>query len=286
MIYTFIAERCQDLPVVTCCRVMKVSTSGFYEARSRGESRRLQADRVLTVKIGEIHARSRGTYGAPRVHAELADDHGVRCGKKRVARLMRDAGICGVYRRRSRQKPVVAVSFLPDLVNRQFHPAGPNELWVTDITQHRTREGWVYCAAVLDAWSRRIVGWSIADHLRTELVVDAVTMATWRRPDTANTILHSDHGTQFTSWVFGRKLRDAGLLGSMGSIGDAYDNAMIESFWGSMQLELLDRQKWTSRQQLANAIFDWIERFYNPTRRHSQLGYKSPINYEQQALTA
>ena len=286
MIYTFIADRCQDLPVVTCCRVMKVSTSGFYEARRRGESRRLQADRALIVKIREIHGRSRGTYGAPRIHAELADDYGVRCGRKRVARLMRDAGICGIYRRRSHRKPVGGVSFLPDLVNRQFHPSGPNELWVTDITQHRTREGWVYCAAVLDAWSRRIVGWSIADHLRTELVVDAITMATWRRPEAANTILHSDHGTQFTSWVFGKKLRDAGLLGSMGSIGDAYDNAMIESFWGSMQLELLDRQKWTSRQQLANAIFDWIERFYNPTRRHSQLGYKSPINYEQQALTA
>ena len=197
---------------------------------------------------------------------------------------MRDAGLQGVYRRRRRGCTVRDPDAAPsaDLVQRRFAADGPDRLWVTDITQHRTAEGWVYCAVVLDVFARRVVGWSIADHLRTELVVDALDMARWRRrPVAGQTVVHSDHGTQFTSWAFGHRLRSAGLLASMGSIGDCYDNSMVESFFGSMQLELLDRRSWATRQDLANAIFEWIEAWYNPRRRHSALGNLSPIDYEQ-----
>ena len=150
-----------------------------------------------------------------------------------------------------------------------------------DITQHRTAEGWVYLAVVIDAWSRRVVGLSIADHLRSELVVEAIEMATMRRrqrPD--GTVAHSDHGCQYTSWVFGQRLRHAGLLGSLGTVGDALDNAVAESFFASLQCELLDRHQWPTRAGLARAMFHWIEAFYNPTRRHSTLGYLSPVDYE------
>ncbi|MGH3452377.1 MAG: IS3 family transposase, partial [Haloechinothrix sp.] len=166
-----------------------------------------------------------------------------------------------------------------DLVNRRFTVSGPDRLWVSDITEHPTATGKVYLGVVLDAWSRRVVGWSIADHLRAELVVDALQMAIWRRQP-SDTIVHSDHGTQYTSWAFGRRLRAAGLLGSMGTVGDAYDNAVAESFFGTLQLELLDRHDWQSRDQLAGAIFEWIECFYNPTRRHSSIGMLSPVDYE------
>jgi putative transposase len=197
-----------------------------------------------------------------------------------VERLMRLHGLAGVHRRRFRPgRPAPAVH--QDLVTRQFHATGPDRLWVTDITQHRTAEGWVYAAVVLDVFSRRVVGWSIADHLRTELVVDALDMARWRRkPTVGATVLHSDRGTQYTSWLFGHRLREAGLLGSMGAVGSAYDNALMESFFGSMQIELLDRRDWATRAELANAIFEWIEAFYNPIRRHSSLGYLSPLDYE------
>jgi putative transposase len=199
-----------------------------------------------------------------------------------VERLMRCAGLAGIYRRRYRGCTVrdPAATPHPDLVNRQFAADGPDRLWVTDITQHRTGQGWLYCAVVLDVFSRRVVGWSIADHLRTELVADALDMARWRRRPPAGTVLHSDHGCQYTSWAFGQRLRGAGLLGSMGSVGDCYDNSMMESFFGSMQLELLDTRAWPTRQELANAIFEWIEAWYNPRRRHSALGYHSPLSPE------
>jgi putative transposase len=169
----------------------------------------------------------------------------------------------------------------PDLVNRRFAADVPDRLWCMDATQHRTDEGWVYCAVVLDAFSHRIVGWSIADHLRAELVCDALDMARWRRrPPAGQTIAHSDHGAQYTSWAFGQRIRTAGLLGSMGTIGDCFDNSMVESFFGTMQLELLDTKHWVTRQELANAIFDYIEAFYNPIRRHSRIGMLSPVQYE------
>jgi putative transposase len=288
MIYTFIAERCSDLPVATCCRVMKVSTSGFYQWRAQPVSDRDWADALLTSAIVDIHQMSRRSYGSPRVHAELRLGEGIRCSRKRVERLMRQAGIQGVYRRRGRGCTRRDPAAVPndDLVGRQFNPLGPDRLWVMDVTEHPTGEGKVYLAAVLDAFSRRVVGWSIADHIRSELVVDALQMAIWRRqPAQGQTIAHSDHGTQYTSWAFGRRLRNVGLLGSMGSIGDAFDNAVAESFFGTLQLELLDEHHWDTRDQLANAIFDWIECWYNPRRRHSYCGQLSPVDYETATAT-
>jgi putative transposase len=195
---------------------------------------------------------------------------------------MRQAGVAGIYRRRGRgctRRDGSTPS--DDLVARQFDPAEPDRLWVMDVTEHPTGEGKVYLAVVLDAFSRRVVGWSIADHIRSELVVDAVQMAIWRRrPPQGQTVAHSDHGSQYTSWAFGRRLRGAGLLGSMGSIGDCFDNSVAESFFGTLQLELLDEHRWSTRQQLALAIFDWVEAWYNPRRRHSYCQMLSPIDYE------
>jgi putative transposase len=233
--------------------------------------------------IREIHEESRGTYGWPRVHAELAMGRGERVNHKRVARLMRAAGLQGVYRRRRRGCTVANPADQPaaDLVNRSFVADRPDALWLTDITEHPTLEGKVYCAAVMDVYSRRIVGWSIAEHMRTELVIDALGMATLRRtPAAGATILHSDHGAQYTAWTFGKRLEAAGILPSMGSVGDCYDNSMMESFWGTMQLELLDTKTWATRSELANAIFEWIECWYNPKRRHSSIGMLSPTEFE------
>jgi len=242
---------------------------------------------LLLKHIKEIHAESRGTYGWPRVHAELTLGLGLSVNRKRVARLMRQAGIQGLYRRRRRGCTVRDPAAEPaaDLVNRQFTVDGPNRLWITDITEHPTEEGKVYCAAVMDAYSRLVIGWSIAEHMRTELVTDALGMAILRRqssrnPESSPTVLHSDHGAQYTSWAFGQRLRAAGLLASMGTVGDCYDNSMMESFWGTLQLELLDTEQWKARDELANAIFEWIECWYNPKRRHSRIGMHSPVTFE------
>jgi transposase InsO family protein len=266
--------------VAVACRVLRVSASGYYEWRGRPPSVRALQDQALTAQIREIHACSRGTYGAPRVHAELRLGSGMRCSRKRVARLMREASLCGIYRRRRRRTgPVVPAH--DDLVQRRFVADRPDRLWLTDITEHPTREGKVYLAAVLDVYARPIVGWSIADHLRSELVVDALEMARWRRrPAPGQTVVHSDRGVQYTSWVFGHRLRAAGLLGSMGRVGSAYDNAMMESFFSPLQRELLDRRQWQTRKELASAIFEWIEAWYNPRRRHSANDYLSPVDYE------
>jgi putative transposase len=274
-----------NYPVAVLCRVLGVSPSGFYEWRQRRANpcERRRRDAELTEKILAIHQMSRRSYGTPRIHDELRLGEGVRVGRKRIERLMRAAGIAGIHKRRqhgcTRRDPDGVAS--DDLVNRQFGVAGPDRLWVTDVTEHRTDEGKVYVAVVLDAWSRRVVGWSIADHIRTELVVDALQMAIWRRrPSKDKTICHSDHGSQYTSWAFGRRLRAAGVLGSMGSIGDAYDNSMAESFFSTLQRELLDEHRWVTRRQLALAVFEWIEAWYNPKRRHSSIGSLSPVDYE------
>jgi putative transposase len=260
------------------CRVLKVSRSGYYEWSTRRASARDVADAYLLDTIIDVHAAARGTYGARRVHAELVLGRRIEVGRRRVQRLMRLQSLAGVHRRRWRHGRR-AEAIWPDRVQRQFRAEAPDRLWVSDITQHRTSEGWVYAAVVLDVFSRRVVGWSIADHLRTELVVDALDMARWRRKPMGTTV-HSDRGAQYTSWLFGSRLREAGLMGSMGKVACAYDNSLMESFFGSMQIELLDRRSWATRAELANAIFEWIEAFYNPTRRHSALGYRSPIEFE------
>jgi putative transposase len=266
------------------CRTLGVSTSGYYEWRRAqvNPCRRRIDDTELVERIREIHRVSRRSYGSPRVHAELRLGEGRRHGRKRIERLMRDHGIVGIHRRRrgcTRRDPDANPP--DDLVNRRFDPDEPDRLWVADITEHPTAEGRVFLAVVLDAFSRVVLGWSIADHIRAELVVDALQMAIWRRrPPAGQTVHHSDHGSQYTSWAFGRRLRAAGLVGSMGSIGDAFDNAVAESFFGTLQLELFDEHHWDTRAQLASAIFEWIEAWYNPHRRHSYCGMLSPIDYE------
>jgi len=230
--------------------------------------------------IERVHADSRGSCGSPRVTAELQLGLGVEVNHKRIERLMRQAGIQGIYRRRGR-KNLVHAATEEDLVKRAFAAAWPDALWLTGITEHPTSEGKLYCAAVMAVFSRKIIGWSIAGRQDTELVVNALSMAVTRRqPEKGKTILHSDHGAQYTAWAFGKRIRDAGILGPMGTVGDCYDNAMMESFWHTMQLELLDLREWESRQQLGNAIFEWIECWYNPYRRHSSLGMLSPAEYE------
>lgn len=262
------------------CRVLGVSRSGYYEWKGRPESSRAVRDTELLKLTGAVHADSRGSYGSPRVTAELRLGQGVEVNHKRTGRLMRAAGIQGIYRRRGR-KNLVNAATEEDLVKRAFTATWPDALWLTDITEHPTSEGKLYCAAVMAVFSRKIIGWSIAARQNTELVINALSMAVTRRqPEKGRTVLHSDHGTQYTAWAFGKRIRDAGILGSMGTVGDCYDNAMMESFWHSMQLELLDLAEWQTRQQLGNAIFEWIECWYNPYRRHSSLGMLSPAEYE------
>jgi putative transposase len=282
MTYVFICRCCDDLPVAACCRVMKVSVSAFYAWRADPVSRKDWDDAHLTNQIFDIHRLSRRSYGSPRVHAELRLGEDVRCSRKRIERLMAQAGIVGIHQRRRRGcTRADGTEPAQDLVKRSFEADGPDRLWVMDVTEHPTDTGKVYLAVVLDVWSRMVVGWSIADHIRAELVVDALQMAIWRRrPPVGQTIAHSDHGSQYTSWAFGRRLRSAGLLGSMGSIGDAFDNAAAESFFSSVQRELLDQHHWDTREHLALAIFEWIEAWYNPRRRHSHCNLLSPADFE------
>jgi putative transposase len=269
-------------PIAFLCRHLGVSTSGYYAWRRRRPCARALADQDLTGTIRRIHAASRGTYGAPRVHAELADAHGVRCGRKRIARLMRRAGLVGVCRRRAarttRRDETAAPS--DDLVRRAFAATAPDRLWVADITYLPTWQGFLYLAVILDAFSRRVVGWAMAEHLRAELVVDALEMALWNRRPPAGLIHHSDHGSQYTSLAFGQRCRKAGIALSMGSVGDCYDNAMAESFFATLECELVDRSRWRTRSEARMAVFDYLEGFYNPRRRHSALGYFSPAEFE------
>lgn len=258
-----------------------MSRSGFYDWTGRGPSVRDVDDAHLSNTIVDIHAASRFSYGAPRVRAELAMGLGVRVGRNRVARLMRLRGVVGISHRRKRGRgPAPLPAFHADLVERRFVADAPDRLWATDITEHPTTAGKVYCCAVIDACSRMIVGWSIADHMRTDLVVDALQMALWRRHPSQGSILHSDRGSQYTSWIFGHRPHEAGLLGSMGRVTSSVDNTMIESFWSTMQRELLDTRTWDTPAQLGSAIFEWIEAWYNPRRRHTNIGNLAPAEFE------
>jgi putative transposase len=271
-------------PIVTMCRVLGVSPSGYYAWRKRPPSRRTQADQILTEKIRRIHKRSQGTYGAPRIQAELADN-GVLVGCKRVARLLRAADLQGVSRRKgprtTRRQPGAQPA--PDLVQRDFTATGPDELWVADITYVATWAGWLYLAVVLDAWSRRVVGWAMATHLRTELVLEALSMAiSQRRPQAV--IHHSDQGSQYTSLAFGNRCREVGIRPSMGSVGDCFDNALCESFFATLECELLDRSTFQTPAEARLTVFQFIEGWYNPHRRHSALGQRSPMRFEMEQI--
>ena len=272
-------------PIALMARVLGVSRAGYHAWLKRPSSDRAVADAALLQRIRAVHASSRETYGAPRVHAALRAT-GQHHGRKRIARLMRQGGLAGAChrgsgpvttRRDKESRPA------PDLINRNFTASGPDRLWVADITFVPTMSGFLYLAVVLDAWSRRIVGWSMANHLRTELVLDALGMAVGqRRP--RDVIHHSDQGSQYTAIAFGNRCREAGVRPSMGSVGDAYDNAMAESFFSTLECELLSRRRFASQADARMACFSFIEGFYNPSRLHSALGYRSPINYEEQQI--
>ena len=262
------------------CRLLGVSPSGYYAWRNREPSPRSRRDEELKARIQAIHTWSRGTYGAPRIHAELADE-GTHVGRKRIARLLRELGLTGVSRRKGARttrrdrdaRPA------PDLVERHFAAPRPDALWVADVTYVPTWAGFVYLAVVVDAFSRRVVGWSMATHLRTELVLESLNMALWqRRPE--NVIHHSDQGCQYTSLAFGKRCRLMGVRPSMGSVGDCYDNAMAESFFATLECELIDRHSFKTQAEARMAIFEFIEGWYNPHRRHSSRGQQSPLNYE------
>ena len=248
------------------CRVLGVSKSGYYAWRERPPSQRAQQDAAILEKIACIHERSRGTYGAPRIHFELGEDFGIRCGKKRVARLMRRAGFCGVHRRTKVRTTWRgdAHDKAVDLVKRAFDAVEVDRLWMADITYVPTWAGFLYLAVVLDACSRKVVGWAMADHLRTELVLEALNMAIWNRRPNVGVIHHSDQGCQYTSLAFGRRCREAGIEPSMGSVGDAYDNAMCESFFATLECELIDRTTFRTRTEARLAVFDYIKASTTP----------------------
>jgi putative transposase len=283
-LFGFIDAERACLPVALLCRMLGVSRSGYYAWRSRPPSKRSREDATLTAKIGKIYRRSRQTYGSPRVHAELRA-LGIRCGRKRVERLMRQAGLRGCMRgrrkgttRRSKRAPV------KDLVKRNFAAPEVDRVWVADVTYVATREGFLNLAFILDAHSRRIVGWAMENHLRTELVVDALQMAVWRRKPAPGLIHHSDQGVQYTSLSFGERLREVGITPSMGRTGSALDNAMAESFVSTLKAELVSNLEFPSRQAAKTAIFDYLETFYNTRRLHSALGYRSPADFEEDRM--
>ena len=268
------------------CRVLEASVSGFYAWCKREPSARSQANLLLGDRIEAIYRQSRSTYGRPRINAELQDE-GIRIGDKRLARLMRERHCTGASRRKSitttlRNRDARPA---PDLVDRNFTAVSPDRLWVADITYVPTWSGFLFLAIVLDVFSRRVVGWSMANHMRKELVVDALNMAIFRRKP-KSVVHHSDQGSQYTSIAFGVRCREAGIQPSMGSVGDCYDNAMCESFNATLECELLAKHRFKSQREASLAVFDFIEGWYNPHRRHSALGYLSPNNYERRMSRA
>ena len=284
--FTFVDREEALYAVATVCRLLKVSTSGYYAWASRPPSAREVADGVLTTQIRDAFDANRKVYGSPRIHAELADAK-VHVGRKRVARLMRAAGIVGCHRRKhklgtTKQNPNAAAA--PDLVDRNFTATAPNQLWVADVTYVPTVQGWLYLACVTDVYSRMILGWSMASHRKTDLVVDAVTMAVHRRGGKVPGVIHhSDRGGEYTSHQLERELRRHGALASMGSVADCFDNALAESVFATLECELFDQQpggRFNSRHEAKLAVFDYLETFYNPRRRHSANGQISPAAFE------
>jgi putative transposase len=284
-IYRFIDAEKASYPVSTLCRVLRISRSGYYEWKERPTSNRDRENATLTEWIREIHQRSRETYGYLRVHAELRA-LGVRCNRKRVAKLMRKDGLRGCMRgpRRkhtTRQNPLAIPA--PDLGGRNFVASAPDRLWTADITYLPTDEGFLYLAFILDVYSRKVVGWSMASHLRSELVAAALEMAIRRRNPSAGLIHHSDRGAQYTALSFGKRLEQAGIVPSMSRVGSALDNAISESYVSTLKSEI-GVSRYPDRQMARASIFEFIESFYNRVRRHSSLGYLSSSEYEQATM--
>jgi transposase InsO family protein len=283
--YRFIRAERANYPVTILCRVLRVARSAYYAWAGRGVSARARADEELTAQITAVHARSRRTYGAPRVHAALRAQ-GVRCARKRVARLMRAAGRAGCQRRRRGRTTVAdpAHAPAPNLVARDFTALAPDRLWLGDITYLPTREGWLYLAVLLDAHSRRVVGWAMADHLRTELALDALLMALGARRPQPGLVHHTDRGCQYTAAAYREALAARGLVCSMSRSGDCLDNAMAESFFATLKAELIDTRPWPTRAAAKTAVFAWLEVWYNRQRRHSARGYQPPVTFEEDVL--
>ncbi len=280
--FRFIAAEKASHSIATLCRVLGVSRSGYHAWSGRPVSPRVLEDQRLTRRIEELHALRRGVYGSPRIWSDLVVDDGERIGRKRVERLMRQAGLSGLITKKWKATTVrvPGVRVAEDLLERKFAAEAPNRCWVADITYLRTWEGWLYLIAVQDIYSRRIVGWSMADHMRTELVTDALQMALAHRRPAKGLIWHTDQGAQFVSLAFGQQARAAGIAQSMGSRGDCFDNAVAESFFATLKKELINRRPWPTKAELRTEVFDYIEVFYNRQRRHSSLGQRSPADYE------
>jgi transposase InsO family protein len=279
--FAFIDAEKAEQSVTTLCRALGVSKSGFYAWKRRRPSKREQSDRKLMTSIVDIFERSMSTYGSPRVHAELREQ-GTRVGQKRVARLMRLRGLRALVpkRRKKRVPPGVELAPAGNVLDRAFDVAAPNRCWAADITYVWTWQGWLYLAVVIDLFSRRVVGWAAGDHMRTSLVLEALDMAIGRRVPGDGLLHHSDRGSQYASDDYTRRLRRHGIECSMSRRGDCYDNAVVESFFGTMKSELVYRQSWPTRKTAKQAIGQYIETFYNPFRRHSYLGMKSPADFE------
>lgn len=283
--YRFIQAERATYPVVLLCRVLGVARSAYYAWARRGVSARARADADLTTQIAAVHARSRRTYGAPRVHADLRAV-GLRCARKRVARLMRAAGLVGRQRRCRVRTTVVdpAHTPAPNLAARDFTAPAVDRLWLGDITYVATQEGWLYLAVLLDAHSRRVVGWAMADHLRAELALDALAMALHNRRPDAGLVHHTDRGCQYTAAAYQHALAARGLVCSMSRSGNCLDNAMAERCFATPKAELIDRQLWPSRAAARTAVFEWLEVWYNRRRRHSALAYQPPVTFEEDVL--
>jgi transposase InsO family protein len=283
--YRFVHEEKATYPVVLLCRVLHVARSAYYAWTRRGLSARARADAELTAQIAAAHARSRGTYGTPRVHAALRAA-GVRTSRRRVARLMRARGLAGCRRHRRARTTVADPARLPapNLVARDFAASAPDRLWLGDITFVPTGEGWLYLAVLLDAHSRRVIGWAMADHLRTELALDALAMALRARRPGADLVHHTDRGCQYTAVAYRTRLAAHGVTCSMSRSGECLDNAMAESFFATLKAELVDRRRWPTRAAAKTALFEWMEVFYNRQRAHSALAYQSPANFEEAML--
>ncbi len=288
LVCEFIAAEKTSYGVRRLCRVFKLSPTSFYAwaARAGGPTAAELEEAYAIEAARSAWAEHRRVYGARRLTAEVRD-RGHTWNRKRVARLMRAGGIEGVHRRRRGKygRRTASTATAADLVGRNFTAAAPDQLWVADITYLRTWEGFLYLAVVVDACNRKVVGWAMADHLRTELVLDAVGMAITTRKPAAGTVHHTDRGTQYTSYEFGKALRASGLLASMGRVGSAFDNAMAESVFATLKSELIYRRSWPTRHELEMEVFSYLEGFYNTRRRHSRLGNLSPTDYETIHLT-
>jgi putative transposase len=288
--YRFVAQYQPQYGVRRCCRAVGVSPSSFYDwhRRLHHPSARARSDQALTAQITRIHKQSGDAYGAPRIHAELQIACGVRVGRKRVARLMRTAGLVGCHRRKrwrpgtTRRDPKARPA--PDLVNRQFVAQRPDRLWHGDLTELPTLEGTLYLAVLVDGCSRLAVGHAIGEHPDTGLAVGALELAVGRRggvvDQAGGLVCHTDQGSTYTAARFSKRLQRLGIRASMGSVGDCFDHALVESFNATLQCELIDRRAWKTKAEARREVFYWIEAVYNRTRRHSALGYLSPVEYE------